>query len=392
MMKTILLNLFRGALAVAVFGGMVGVYNYLLATKPEVAAEPRQEQIWTVAATEVQQRDAAPILTAFGTVTAARSADLRFGSAGEVSMISPKMRNGVAIDKGEVLARLDDVRYQLALEEVKVQIEGETVNIASLKRQVALRQKQLERTRKMVARNVATDANLDEVDLALTIAENQLNMSLNRLSQLQVAKKSREQDIEDTILRAPFAGTLSSVSIGLGKRASNAAAVAQLTDQNSLEVPFSVSADIFANAAELIGQNVDVSWRTGGQDVALVPATITRAEAIVDKSQGGGQLYAVLDTSDAGAIPPGAFVEVRFVGKVLNAVFELPEEALVNNAEVFVIQDGRTERREVTAEYRADGRVWVSGALKPGEQIVSSRLPGIGPGMMVRIAGAPDAS
>jgi len=392
MMKTILLNLFRGALAVAVFGGMVGVYNYLLATKPEVAAEPRQEQIWTVAATEVQQRDAAPILTAFGTVTAARSADLRFGSAGEVSMISPKMRNGVAIDKGEVLARLDDVRYQLALEEVKVQIEGETVNIASLKRQVALRQKQLERTRKMVARNVATDANLDEVDLALTIAENQLNMSLNRLSQLQVAKKSREQDIEDTILRAPFAGTLSTVSIGLGKRASNAAAVAQLTDQNSLEVPFSVSADIFANAAELIGQNVDVSWRTGGQDVALVPATITRAEAIVDKSQGGGQLYAVLDTSDAGTIPPGAFVEVRFVGKVLNAVFELPEEALVNNAEVFVIQDGRTERREVTAEYRADGRVWVSGALKPGEQIVSSRLPGIGPGMMVRIAGAPDAS
>ena len=392
MMKTILLNLFRGALAVAVFGGMVGVYNYLLATKPEVAAEPRQEQIWTVAATEIQQRDAAPILTAFGTVTAARSADLRFGSAGEVSMISPKMRNGVAIDKGEVLARLDDVRYQLALEEVKVQIEGETVNIASLKRQVELRQKQLERTRKMVARNVATDANLDEVDLALTIAENQLNMSLNRLSQLQVAKKSREQDIEDTILRAPFAGTLSSVSIGLGKRASNAAAVAQLTDQNSLEVPFSVSADIFANAAELIGQNVDVSWRTGGQDVALVPATITRAEAIVDKSQGGGQLYAVLDTSDAGTIPPGAFVEVRFVGKVLNAVFELPEEALVNNAEVFVIRDGRTERREVTAEYRADGRVWVSGALKPGEQIVSSRLPGIGPGMMVRIAGAPDAS
>ena len=392
MMKTILLNLFRGALAVAVFGGMVGVYNYLLATKPEVAAEPRQEQIWTVAATEIQQRDAAPILTAFGTVTAARSADLRFGSAGEVSMISPKMRNGVAIDKGEVLARLDDVRYQLALEEVKVQIEGETVNIASLKRQVALRQKQLERTRKMVARNVATDADLDEVDLALTIAENQLNMSLNRLSQLQVAKKSREQDIEDTILRAPFAGTLSTVSIGLGKRASNAAAVAQLTDQNSLEVPFSVSADIFANAAELIGQNVDVSWRTGGQDVALVPATITRAEAIVDKSQGGGQLYAVLDTSEAGTIPPGAFVEVRFVGKVLNAVFELPEEALVNNAEVYVIQDGRTERREVTAEYRADGRVWVSGALKPGEQIVSSRLPGIGPGMMVRIAGAPDAS
>ena len=348
-------------------------------------AEPRQEQVWTVSATIAEQRDAAPILTAYGTVAAARSADLRFGSAGEVSFISADMRNGISVSAGDVLGQLDDVRYQLALEEVEVQISGEERNIASLEKQIILREKSLLRTKQMVERQVASASALDEAELALTIAENQLILAKSRLAQLQVARKSRQQDIDDSILRAPFAGTLSNVSIGLGKRVSNAAAVAVLTDPTSLEVPFTVPAEIFANVSSLVGQIVDVTWRTGGTEVARVAATITRAEAIVDKREGGGQLYAVLESGKAAIIPPGAFVEVRFVGKVLEDVFELPEEALVNNDKVFVILDGKTEMRTVRAEYRAGGSVWVSGALQAGDNIVSSRLPGIGPGMRVRV-------
>lgn len=385
MIRSFLRFLLRGIPAVLVLGLFVWLYNYLVSTKPEVVAEPRQEQVWTVSASEVQQRDAAPILTAYGTVSAARSADLRFGAAGEVSDISAKMRNGQIIKSGEVLARLDDVRYQLALEEVSVQITGEELNIGSLERQITLREKTLIRTRTMVDRSVASPAMLDEAELALTVAQNQLILAKSRLAQLRVAQKSRQQDLDDTILRAPFSGTLSSVSIGLGKRASNAASVALLTDQSSLEVAFTVPAEIFATVSDLVGQVVDVTWRTGGTDVARLDATISRAEAIVDKRQGGGQLYAVLEPSKTALIPPGAFVEVRFVGKVLEDVFELPEEAIVNNNQVFVIIDGQTEARGVRTQYRADGNVWVSGALKSGELVVSTRLPGIGPGMRVRV-------
>ena len=385
MIRSFLRFLLRGIPAVLVLGLFVWLYNYLVSTKPEVVAEPRQEQVWTVSASEVQQRDAAPILTAYGTVSAARSADLRFGAAGEVSDISAKMRNGQIIKSGEVLARLDDVRYQLALEEVSVQITGEELNIGSLERQITLREKTLIRTRTMVDRSVASPAMLDEAELALTVAQNQLILAKSRLAQLRVAQKSRQQDLDDTILRAPFSGTLSSVSIGLGKRASNAASVALLTDQASLEVAFTVPAEIFATVSDLVGQVVDVTWRTGGTDVARLDATISRAEAIVDKRQGGGQLYAVLEPSKTALIPPGAFVEVRFVGKVLEDVFELPEEAIVNNNQVFVIIDGQTEARGVRTQYRADGNVWVSGALKSGELVVSTRLPGIGPGMRVRV-------
>ena len=386
MFRSLLKFLLRGIPAVLVLGLFIGLYNHLISTKPEVVPEPRQEQIWTVSASKAVQRDAAPVLTAYGTVSAARSADLRFGAAGEVSEISRNMRNGQFVRSGDVLARLDDVRYQLALEEINVQIAGEELNIGSLESQIVLREKSLSRIRKMVQRNVASAANLDEAELALTIAENQLILAKSRLAQLKVAKKSRQQDIDDTILKAPFSGTLSVVTIGLGQRASNASAVGLLTDQASLEVAFTVSAEIFANVSDLVGQVVDVTWRTGGTDVAQVSATISRSEAIVDKRQGGGQLYAVLTPSDAATIPPGAFVEVRFVGKVLEDVFELPEEAVVGNNQVFVITDGKTEAREVLTRYRAGGNVWVSGALNSGDMVVSTRLPGIGPGMRVRLA------
>lgn len=375
----------RGLSAILVLGLFIGLYNYLVSTKPEVVAEPRQEQVWTVTASIAEQRDAAPILTAYGTVTAARSADLRFGSAGEIADISANMRNGQSVALGDILARLDDVRYQLALEEVEVQISGEELNITSLERQIVLRKKSLSRTQQMVDRSVASPAALDEAELALTVAENQLILAKSRLAQLRVAQKSRKQDVEDTILRAPFSGTLSAVSIGLGQRTSNAAAVGLLTDQSSLEVAFTVPAKIFANVSDLVGQAVDVTWQTGGTDVAQVNATISRAEAVVDKRQGGGQLYAVLDPSEGALIPPGAFVEVRFVGKTLQDVFALPEEAVVSNNQVFVIVDGKTEMRTVQTRYRADGTVWVSGALQSGDLVVSTRLPGIGPGMLVRV-------
>ena len=386
MFRAILRFLLRAIPAILFLGLFIWLYNYLVSTKPEVVAEPRQEQVWTVSATVAEQRDAAPILTAYGTVAAARSADLRFGSAGEVSFISAEMRNGVSVTAGDVLGQLDDVRYKLALEEVEVQINGEKRNIGSLEKQIILREKSLLRTKQMVERKVASASALDEAELALTIAENQLILAKSRLAQLQVARKSRQQDIEDSILRAPFSGTLSGVSIGLGKRVSNAAAVAVLTDPASLEVPFTVPAEIFANASELVGQVVDITWQTGGTEVARVPATISRSEAIVDKREGGGQLYAVIEAAKGASIPPGAFVEVRFVGKVLEDVFELPEEALVNNDKVYVIKDGTTEMRNVRAEYRAGGSVWVSGDLQAGETVVSSRLPGIGPGMRVRLS------
>ena len=389
MFKNIILTfLTRGVPAIIVFAGFIGLFNYLVATKPQVASEPAAPQIWTVRDALVTNQNAQPKETAYGTVVASRVADMRFSVQGEVDWISPALRNGAKVTKGDELVRLDTTRYQLALDELLAQIAGETAQIASLEKQLSLREKTMARTKRMASQNVVSDANLDEAELAVAVTQSQLIASQSRLSQLRVAERSRRKDIADSALSAPFTGTLSDVNIGLGQIASSSVAIARITDQSSLEVPFVAKAEIYANAPQLLGQTVDITWQSGARDVAKAKGFIARTNAQLDKIDGGGRLYAELIDDGENAIRPGAFVKVEFIGRSFDNVATIPEEALFGEDLVYRIEDGTARAQQVSVVWRAPGVVYAQG-LEDGTRLIATRLPGIGDGVKVRAVNTP---
>lgn len=375
----------RGLPAIIVFAGFIGLFNYLVATKPQVASEPAEPQIWTVKEVVVQNQSAQPVETAYGTVEASRKAELRFSVQGEVSWISPILRNGAVISQGEELARLDTTRYQLALDEILAQIAGEEAQGQSLTKQLDLRKKTLARTKRMASQNVVSDANLDDAELAVAVTEGQLIASNARLAQLRVAERSRRKDIEDSSLKAPFDGTLSKVAIGLGQIASSAMPIAHITDQASLEVPFVAKAEIYANAPQLLGQTVDIRWQSGARDVALAKAFIARTNAELDKIDGGGRLYAEIIDAEQTGIRPGAFVKIDFVGRSFENVAIIPEEALYGDNLVYINDNGIARAKVANVVWRAPGEVYVQG-IADNTKLIATRLPGIGDGVRVRTA------
>lgn len=370
--------------ALIILGFFVLVYNYLQATKQVVKPQAPEEQVWTVKSVTAQQADARPREQAFGTVIAAREAHLRFGVTGEVAMVSDKLRNGADVSIGDVLARLDTERLQLALDTVEVQIEAETSQIKEFAAQLVLRQRMAERARSLFDKSVGSQAEVDAADLAVSQASNQLAMAKSRVAELKVSQRRHAKDLEDAVLKAPFDGSLSGVDLALGNQVSNTYLVATLTDLSSLEVSFVVAADIYADVNSLIGQPVTVRWSSEGSVVSQTQAIITRAEVVVDRNEGGGRLYAELPDDAARSVPPGAFVEVAYTGRVLAGAFELPEEALVGEDSIFVIEQGRARQRTITLLHRSPGRIWVTGDVNSGEQVIATRLPGIGNGLRVR--------
>ena len=384
--KIILAFLIRGVPAIIVLGGFIGLFNYLVATKPQVASEPAAPQVWTVKDMIVQNQNAQPQETAYGTVEASRKAELRFSVQGEVSWISPALRNGAMVHAGDELVRLDTTRYQLALDELLAQIRGEEAQIVSLKKQLDLRQKTLARTKRMASQNVVSDANLDDAELAVAVTESQLIASQSRLSQLKIAERSRRKDISDSSLTAPFTGTLSKVAIGLGQIASSAAPIAHITDQSSLEVPFVAKAEIYAQAPQLLGQTVTVTWQSGARDVAVAKAYIARTNAELDKIDGGGRLYAEIIDADKSAIRPGAFVKVTYIGRSFEDVAIIPEEALFGENLVYINDNGVARSQQVEVVWRAPGAVYIKG-VEDGVRLIATRLPGIGDGVRVRTSG-----
>ncbi|MGC6529783.1 MAG: efflux RND transporter periplasmic adaptor subunit [Candidatus Puniceispirillaceae bacterium] len=383
--KIIIAFLTKGLPAIIVFGGFIGLFNYLVATKPQVASEPAKPQIWTVKDVLVSNATATPVETAYGTVVASRQADLRFSVQGEVNWISDKVRNGAFVEKGDEIARLDTTRYQLALDEVRAQISGEQAQLKSLEKQLELRQKTLARTKRMAQQNVVSDANLDDAELAVAVTEGQVIATQSRIGQLRVAERARQKDISDSQLFAPFSGTLSDVNIGLGQIASASVPIAKITDQSSLEVPFVAKAEIYANAPQLLGQTVTVTWQSGARDVATAKAFIARTNAELDKIDGGGRLYAELIDAENSAIRPGAFVKVSFIGRSFDNVATIPEEALFGDQFVYINDNGVAREQAVDVVWRAPGAVYVSG-LADNTRLIATRLPGIGDGVRVRTA------
>ena len=370
--------------ALLILGFFISIYSWLQATKQVVKPQAPEEQTWIVQSVTVQQVDVQPLEQAFGTVVAAREAHLRFGVAGEVERVSNNLRNGAHVKTGDILASLDTERLQLALDKVEVQIKAESTQIKEFTAQLALRQRMAERAQSLSEKGVGSQADLDGAELAVSQASNQLALAKSRLAELKVSLRRHRKDLEDAVLKAPFDGSLSSVDLALGNQVSNTYLVATLTDLSSLEVSFVVPADIYANVTNLIGQQVKLSWSSEGSVVSETTATITRAEVVVDRTEGGGRLYAELPDDAARFVPPGAFVEVSYSGRELTSVIELPEEALVGQDQVFVIEQGRAMQRQVVLLHRSPGWIWVRGDLTSGDKVIATRLPGIGNGLRVR--------
>ena len=93
---------------------------------------------------------------------------------------------------------------------------------------------------------------------------------------------------------------------------------------------------------------------------------------------------------------PGAFANVELtLGETEDALL-VPAEALIpdfKTAFVFVVRDGKAERREVVTGVRTDSRVQIVAGLEPGEMVVTSGLPQLRHGSAVTVElGLPTAA
>ena len=249
----------------------------------------------------------------------------------------------------------------------------------------------------MLKSKATTDSALDDVQLAVSNAKSnilsrkqnisRLNYKLEQLNlsekRLNISIRKVKKSIEDGTLKASFDGSLSNVNIALGENVSNLKVVANLSDLNFLEVAFNVPSQIFSNFQDIIGKEVLVYWEQGTKEVSKLKGYISRRDAYVDPQSGGGKVFASLPKPDQNfsKIPPGAFVKVNYpIGNLLN-VAKLPEEALYEGDTIFIIDEARAIRKTVQIIHKEPGFVYLKGNISNGQEVVISRLAGIGEGI-----------
>lgn len=362
-------------------------FAYFFWLRPDASVEVR-----TMVARTLGGSSGSTVLNASGYVTARRQATVSSKFTGKVTEVL--IEEGMRVETGQVLARLDDSNIQASFRLAEAQL---TSSRRSLKETEALlREARLnfERTTRLVDRQLASEAELDR-SRAL---EGSLSAQFER-KQADVEVASRQvdiyrQQIEDTIIRAPFAGVVVAKNAQPGEMISPISAgggftrtgIGTIVDMKSLEIEIDVN-EAYINrvtAGQKVVATLDAypDWKIPCHVIAIIP-TADRQRATVEVRVG-------FDELDPRVLPDMG-VKVAFQ----ESGGEQPDEqgvwvpaqavrVIEGRNYVFVISGSQAERRAIASSGPQDGGVRVTGGLSAGERIVVESKGDLAEGDTVR--------
>lgn len=374
-----------------------------------------EERSFVVDVAALERTVAQPKIVAYGEIRSWRNLELRAAAGGRLVDISPVFRDGAAVAAGDLLflidpaeaaARLADAQAALADAEADKAEADEAVVVAEMEHDAAVRQRNLrrqalERQRQLLGKGFATEASVEEAELALSSAEQAV---LSRAQARIVARKRVERSAlgvtraeialddaaritKETRVEAPFDGLLSEVDAVLGRLVTANEKLGILIDPTALEAMFRVSNAQFARLIDVSGKlrpiAVTVTLELGDVPVS-VAGTIDRAAAVVGQGQSGRLVYAKFSAGPSTILRPGDFVTVTIDEPDLPDVAIVPASAVTADGRILVVDgDSRISERTVKILRRQGDSLIVAGAPY-GARYVTERAPQLGPGVKVR--------
>ena len=380
----------------------------------EVRAPQARERVFAVNLVTAQSQSVTPILEAFGEVQSRRTLELRAASQGRVVHLSEDFVEGGTVTEGDLLMEIDPADAEAALDRAQNDLLDAQAEVRDADRGLILARDELEAARDqselretayqrqvdLSERGVGTAATVETAELAAAQArqavlasrmseaqaEARVDQARTTLSRMEVALRTAERDLEDTRLTAPFAGTLSGVTLVEGRLVQLNEQIASLVDPDLLEVAFRISTAQYVRLLDADGSLLDapvrVSLNVAG--IALeAQGRISRDSAAVGEGQSGRLLFARLE--DAPGFKPGDFVTVHVEEPDLPDVVRLPATALDASSTVLVLgEEDRLDVLPVTLVRRQGDDVLLRGEGLDGREVVIGRTPLLGPGIRVR--------
>ncbi len=384
-----------GSRTVAVWtavGGLVLVLGGGFAAFRLLGSEPELPQVRTARVRATAVSAGATVLNASGYVTARRQATVSSKAAGQITEIL--IEEGMEVEPGQVLARLDASNLERSLRLAEAQAESARKMVAEVEAQVDEARTRQERTRQLVAEGVSGQADLDRVDGEVATLEARIE---RQREDIRVAERQIDvirQQIEDTVVRAPFAGVITAKNAQPGEMMSPIAGgagftrtgVGTIVDMDSREIEVDVNEAFINRVAP--GQPVDAvldsyeDWTIPARVIAIIP-TADRDRATVRVRIGFEQLD--------DRILPDMGVKVGFRAAEVEPS-EAPEGLLAPAAAVFqdtgrhlvlLVREGRVQRRAIRIGDAQGEDVFVLSGLAEGDRVVVDGFEGLTDGDQV---------
>jgi len=343
-------------------------------------SRPKPIAVRTVAVRESTTTGPTTLLNATGYVTARREATVSSKVTGKI--LEVLVEEGKRVEVGEVLARVDSSNTEASVRLAEAQLAATRQALTETDANLALAELDFRRQHELAEKNIISTADLDRAESGARALRGRRDRLVADIAVAERQVDVWKQQLDDTIIRAPFAGIVTSKNAQPGEMISPMSSggftrtgVCTLVDMSSLEIEIDVS-ESYINRVEP-GQPVSATldaypdWKIPAHVIAIIP-TADRQKATVKVRVGFDQLDP--------RILPDMGVKVAFqalaaaAGAVPVRSITVPRTAVRSREGrdvVLVVENGRALQRAVAVSGRNGEEVTLSAGLSSGERVIT---------------------
>jgi RND family efflux transporter MFP subunit len=333
------------------------------------------------------------VLNASGYVTARRAATVSSKVTGKVMEVL--VEEGMHVKEGQILARIDDTNVKASLKLAEAQLASARAALAETKARIKEADLNFRRITELAKNNISAQADLDHAEADAAALNARLAQQEADIIVAERTVATWQQQLEDTVVRAPYSGIVTTKNAQAGEMISPLSAGGQFTrtgictivDMESLEIEIDVNESYInrVQPAQPVEATLDAypEWKIPCKVIAIIP-TADRQKSTVKVRVG-------FDKLDPRILPEMG-VKVAFresSGPTPAAVRNVlvPKSAVQQQDGrdvVFVVENGRASRRTVTVNRTTGEEAMIGSGLVGGDKIVADWPQGLTDGMPVK--------
>src|SRR2546428_3132362 len=372
-------RLVYASIPVLIFAAIVATAFGLRNQKPVV-------EVATVAKPEAGGPQTA--LNASGYVTPRRRATIAAKITGRVTGVF--FDEGTRVKEGQLLSTLDDSDYKRALDSAKADRDASQAAIADLEVQLRNAEIQLKRAQQLRESGIQTQEALDNTRTTADSLRAKIALTKQQVAAAESRIAVAQQAVDNCVIRAPFPGIVVSKDAQVGEMVSPNSAgggftrtgIATIVDMKSNEIEVDVNESYIARVVP----HQKGTAKLDAYPDQPIPSKVRTVIPTADRQKATVKVrITIIDLEKYNFILPDMGVKVAFLenekpaakdkskDKGPQAVAFIPKGAVRSDANasfVFLIRDGKVERRAVNLGLDRGTDVAVLAGVTPGDSLV----------------------
>jgi len=342
------------------------------------------------------------ILDASGYVVARRQATVSAKITGKVVQVA--IEEGQRVARDEVIARLDDTNARAAVDQARAQLAQADANYAAARVAFDNAGPTFKRNEQQLEKAVISAQTFDTAKAAYDAARTALDVAARAVEVARAGVAFAERNLEDTVVRAPFAGIVTVKAAQEGEMVSPISAgggftrtgIGTVVDMDSLEI----EVDVSENFINRVRPDQPVTARLNAYPDWAIPAHVIAIIPTADRAKATVKVRVGFDARDDRILPEMG-VRVAFLDGQASVPAQtaaprseqrplvVPPDAVQTSGDagvVFVLDGDRVERRSVRLGGRVAGGQVVLSGLTAGTRVAVGDVAKLEDGAKVRVA------